>query len=393
MGRARLAALAAVLAVVASACLAPRAEASAPAKAQPSIIGGSDADIADWPWQAALLKREGNKGFQQICGGSLIAPTVVLTAAHCVFDPNFFEFEKARRFRVVTGRTKLSSGEGQELVVKKIHFFKRPNGLPRYDAQTSEWDVVLLELKDPSTSPTIKIAGPDESGLWAGLQDGWVTGWGATDKRGFDPSNKLQAAKVQINPTPHCRSVYATFSKRVMMCAGGGRPQRDTCFGDSGGPLVVPMAGGGFRLVGDTSFGGRRCGAGAAYGRLAADPIRSKVRDKVLSLTGVDVIGSGAAPVPPTLPRNPLTGSLANLRAVAYLFSRCGRNCVDFRVATCKSRGAGFRCKVKKFVFQGRKRKTLSRDLKITQKRNGAIKAKPKGKWKKRRGWLKSLGG
>jgi hypothetical protein len=62
--------------------------------------------------------------------------------------------------------------------------------------------------------------------------------------------------------------------------------------------LVVPVAGGGFRLVGDTSFA-NGCGlpdTPGVYGRLADDPIRSALQEGVLRVAGVDIVGSNALP-------------------------------------------------------------------------------------------------
>lgn len=386
-------ALAAVTLILAPAAMAEKRSEDGP-RAEPSIIGGDRTTVSEWPWQVALLERvrPNRNRFRQLCGGTLLAPTVVLTAAHCVFYPGSTELRPARDFRAATGRTKLASDEGQELGVKKIHAFRKPGGRFRWNPFNSNWDVVLLELKAPSTSTPIKIAGPDERALWAGGQDAWVTGWGATNKSGSRYPDTLREAKVQINSQVRCRSVFAIYERRLMVCAGGGEPERDTCYGDSGGPLVAPMAGGGFRLIGDTSFGGRRCGAGAVFGLVAGKRIREAVQAKVLDLAGVDPVGSGATAVAPTMPPYPLTIGLAKLKADAYLFRACGRNCLDAKVSRCRSRGEAFKCKVKKFVLRRWKEYTLSRKLRITEAATGAIKAEPLGKWKRRRGWPKRSG-
>ena len=44
------------------------------------IVGGTVAKVNSWPWQAMLLNRYGD----QFCGGSLVDPYWVVTAAHCV---------------------------------------------------------------------------------------------------------------------------------------------------------------------------------------------------------------------------------------------------------------------------------------------------------------------
>src|SRR5512132_3281995 len=60
---------------------------------QPRIVGGNPTTIAEWPWQAAVtlnpaLFPVGNALDRLICGGSLVAPTIIVTAAHCVFNFN-----------------------------------------------------------------------------------------------------------------------------------------------------------------------------------------------------------------------------------------------------------------------------------------------------------------
>ena len=86
------------------------------------IVGGTTTTIAAWPWQAAITANPAiyaGNGFQrQFCGGSLVAPTIIITAAHCTFDvfDSNGAFDAASNFASITGRTTLSnSAEGQEI--------------------------------------------------------------------------------------------------------------------------------------------------------------------------------------------------------------------------------------------------------------------------------------
>lgn len=290
------------------------------------IVGGQTTTIEQWPWQVALASPGAKSGFDRyFCGGSLVAPNVVITAAHCVY--NFvspisctpldgFDFP-ASDFSVITGRSTLSSTAGAEIPVSEIYYFEAggPSGTGiataqstgdgdgLYSCDTSEWDVVFLTLATSAPAPAapIKIAGADERALWNADQPAFITGWGATSEGG-PSSDTLRFAQISIIADSICSqpSVYGpgsgfTFAPSTMVCAGvypaGGK---DTCQGDSGGPLVVPRPTGGARLVGDTSFGEgcARPNKPGVYGRVADDPIRSSLRQGILGVAGVDVVGS-----------------------------------------------------------------------------------------------------
>jgi secreted trypsin-like serine protease len=312
------------LLAVAAACLAL----AAPASAQDRIVGGGPTTTEEWPWQVAITDppSSGGDGFdRQFCGGSLVAPTVVITAAHCVYSfavpfgcsPLDGFDNPASDFSVITGRTTLSSSEGEEIPVAEIYYFEPgPNGAGvaqaqstgdgdgLYECETNRWDAVFLVLASPSASQPIKIAGPDEAATWAPGRTAFVTGWGDTTGND-DYADTLQEVQIHMIADEFCGSAVAYgagFDPQTMVCAGEEAGGKDTCQGDSGGPLVVPIEGGGFRLVGDTSFG-EGCAQPnkpGVYGRLAADPIRTALRDGIASVVpGTDVVGSGAGPPSP----------------------------------------------------------------------------------------------
>jgi hypothetical protein len=221
------------------------------------------------------------------------------------------DFDDPDLFAVVTGRTQLSSGAGQEIEVIAGYFFEDQLGNQLYNPLTSEWDLFVVELASPSSSETIKVAGPGEWALWTAGRTAHATGWGATANGGatVDLLREVEIGMIADSTCGSPSSYGATFISETMVCAGVIEGGKDACQGDSGGPLVVPTAAGGHRLVGDTSFG-----AGCAqpnlpgvYGRLADDPIRTALANTVESVAGVNVLGSGAVPPDVDAPETTIT--------------------------------------------------------------------------------------
>jgi Trypsin len=278
----------------------------------PRIVGGQPTTIGEWPWQVAVTLNDalyqGNGFERQFCGGSLVAPQVVVTAAHCFYDEGAGGFPPADQgfgpeYSVISGRTTLSGPGGQEIAVSDYYWFVEGAGDPLYDPGTNRWDVVILELASASAQSAVRVAGPGEEPVWAPGQDADITGWGTTSEGG-QGSDTLREARISILADERCGAYGKRFKPALMLCGGRLAGGVDTCQGDSGGPLVAPIEGGGFRLVGLTSWGDgcARPGKPGVYARLAAHPIRSALAQGIQQLFGVDVLGSGAQPAPDTTP-------------------------------------------------------------------------------------------
>ncbi len=281
-------------------------------KRAPRIVGGSPTDVARHPWQTSINASPeaflGNGLDRHLCGGTLVAPTIVVSAAHCFFDvlepgPPDLDFDSATLYSVISGRSVLSGGLGEESSLATYYVFTDGAGEPLFNPFTLEWDVVLIELSNPSSAGTIKLAGPGEEPTWAAGQPAFISGWGATSEGG-NGTDSLLEARIAMLADSTCVDLYAGSATgpvlpETMVCAGVLAGGVDSCQGDSGGPLTVPVSGGGFRLVGDTSFGEgcARPNRPGVYGRLADDPIRSAVANGVRSVAGIDVLGSGAKPL------------------------------------------------------------------------------------------------
>jgi trypsin len=266
LGRSRH--LVAVLAC-ASVLVGAFAPSSAPAaipRAHDSIVGGYPADSSQWPFSVAIFR----KG-RLHCGGSLIAPTKVLTAGHCVDGFNLANFV------VIAGRPDLrNTAVGQSITVTsgRVH--------PDFD-QTALHDVAVLNLAQPANVPPVALATPAEDAAatppGAVLQD---AGYGAVNPLGFRLSPVLKATLEIVRPPDSCLRAYTRdiFNPDSMICALGPKrknPGRfkihtSACSGDSGGPLVAGTPQGG-REVGTVSYGGALCGlpgAPTVYSRVSS---------------------------------------------------------------------------------------------------------------------------
>ena len=294
---------------------APAVHAQSP---EPKIVGGSSASVATYPWQAAVVfspaKFGGNAHNRQFCGGSLLTSRIVITAAHCVFDtdPDCGLFCSVQQSHLdpddvdaVLGRSTLSDtsqGAEQQVigVTYRSSYSISSGGAPNDD-------VGYLVLGSASGQQPIKIAGADEGALWDAGSPADISGWGTTiDSPGAPTQDTLRAGRVPIQSDQTCASTYpAYFHAFNMLCAGGGGV--DTCTGDSGGPLEAPLLGGGYRLVGITSWG-IGCGRSPGVYTRVAGSLGAAIQSDVSSLEATfglpaePIFGSGGQPIdaPPT---------------------------------------------------------------------------------------------
>lgn len=211
------------------------------------IVGGTKAPEGAWPWQVSVGTAATSNGYYaHFCGGSLVSPKWVVTAAHCVQDRLLMT--PADELKVLTGTINLSSG-GERVGVRRVIVH------PAYDEFTSDNDIALLELSAPvSATAVAPLSAADEPYLAAAGKAVWVTGWGNMDPDGNDFPYRLMEVGLTLFKPGKCRAVYDTYTDN-MVCAGTSAGGKDSCQGDSGGPLVVSDQVGGYRLVGVVSFG------------------------------------------------------------------------------------------------------------------------------------------
>ncbi|KAM9365911.1 transmembrane protease serine 3 [Pholidichthys leucotaenia] len=205
------------------------------------IVGGGVSKPGQFPWQVSLLYRK-----EHLCGGSIISPDWILTAAHCVYG-----FENSSLWAVHVGLTEQLIHGAQSLAVRTIvyHSRYRPKGL--------DHDIALMKLAKPLdfNGVTQPICLPNHGEEFKEGKACWISGWGATEEDG-DTSVVLRSAMVPLISNRNCSKpeVYKGLINSWMICAGYLDGGVDSCQGDSGGPLACEDLSV-WKLVGATSWG------------------------------------------------------------------------------------------------------------------------------------------
>ena len=201
-----------------------------------AIYGGEQADPGEWPAVVAVSTGK-------LCTGTLVAPDMILTAAHC-FDP-----EPPGSVQIYFGDDLVSSE-----VVLADDWGRHPDFCLPKDCGEDLSDFAWIRLPTPvdGIDPILPITSQAEfDEVMQVGQELWFVGFGEDDDGTIGTKREVLASLTSFNE-----------SGREFRAGGGGK---DTCYGDSGGPALVQLASGHWRIAGVISRGGE-CGQGGIYG-------------------------------------------------------------------------------------------------------------------------------
>ncbi|XP_053464082.1 kallikrein-1 [Nycticebus coucang] len=217
---------------------------------QSRIVGGQECKKHSQPWQVALYHFTKHQ-----CGGILVHPQWVLTAAHCIND----------HYQLWLGRHNLFENEDTAQFLQVSKSFPHPkfnmsllkNHTVTKDDDYSN-DIMLLRLKDPAQiTEAVKILPlplpeqkPEKGSTCL------ASGWGSTEPENFVFPDDLQCVDLKILPNDDCAKAHIAKVTDNMLCAGHMEGGKDTCQGDSGGPLICNGV-----FQGITSWGLVPCGS------------------------------------------------------------------------------------------------------------------------------------
>ncbi|GMR49057.1 hypothetical protein PMAYCL1PPCAC_19252, partial [Pristionchus mayeri] len=201
------------------------------------VVNGSP---QPWVASAAVVSVESSFSGERpvtLCGGTIIAPRVILTAAHCVYHETFHEIARSVRIRVAFNRT--SPRAGKSFLSNDI--LLHPQYIQERFPAAFDLALIILSPEDKlplcefMTSPQLaRLPSPDL--IISNLNKGdscFIVGWGKMEDERY--SGTPQHANI-VNV-----SEMTAYQFRATIIEGKGEGAQRACFGDSGGPLICEI--------------------------------------------------------------------------------------------------------------------------------------------------------
>ncbi|CAF0971553.1 unnamed protein product [Rotaria sordida] len=209
------------------------------------IVGGETAVQQSWSWIVSVRSHG-----EHICGGSVLSPSYIITAAHCIKDTHNF-----KSITILAGSLTLKPSSNDLSQIRSItKVYKHPD----YNSHSLINDLVLLRLSSPLNMiygnikaiclPSGTVPQPPDN------IDMIAIGWGTTSTWTDEFSSTLRQVTVQSIASTSNRCQRVISDSKLQFCAGVRTGNKDTCKGDGGGPLMA-FVNNIWQLYGVTSYG------------------------------------------------------------------------------------------------------------------------------------------
>ncbi|KAL5018278.1 hypothetical protein ScPMuIL_004000 [Solemya velum] len=171
------------------------------------IVNGQDADVGEWPWQVSLLYKSGGS-WGLICGGTLISPNRVITAAHCVVGAG------ASSFRVGVGDYNTARSDDPDEQVIQVTSYKMHEDYDDADIDAG-WpgDIAILNLAEDANTASpyiqdIELAADDDN-----TDNCFITGWGRMNRKKYP--DILQETPIDVMSQADCKRLLGQCIHRT----------------------------------------------------------------------------------------------------------------------------------------------------------------------------------
>ncbi|CAF1402023.1 unnamed protein product [Adineta steineri] len=270
------------------------------------IVGGETAASHSWAWAVSLRK----PSVGHFCGGTIISPHYILTAAHCLEGVSLSRIT----ITAAVGTDTLYDSEGQRVIASNIYMH------PRWNTVTKENDIAIIKLKNAISfggSNIAKLCLPaisvfDATSFPSPNTNLVAIGWGSTITGGSS-SNVLRQVTVQSVSDQVQKCSNSIHNVDLQFCAAVNGGGKDTCQGDSGGPLMYysPVYQQ-WMIAGITSYG-RGCGLSGYAGVYARASVYISWIKQIVGADGVVIAGEDDVVTP--------GGNTANIGSMSSIFS------------------------------------------------------------------------